>query len=260
MERIFYRLNAFNFALITGDILGNVYEAFLDRNRRKKLGEYYTKPPIVEFILKELNFRNEPGNLIDPACGSGSFLVKALMVSIEQMISKGVTGKNAIESTLELIHGLDINVFAYFITQLQILWSIFPYLASFETHVMPELQVYGGLNSLEYDPQLTLGEAITAPLEKAATLTRDAQYRLVVGNPPYIRNERLKDRGPWRSYYETVDKRNSDIAFYFVQRALLGGRRKKDGSEEVMPSWLEDKGKLGFVLSVGFANSRPHSL
>jgi hypothetical protein len=256
LERIFYRLNAFNFALITGDILGNVYEAFLDKNRRKKLGEYYTKPPIVKFILNEMSFPDEAASLIDPACGSGSFLVQALMMSIERMISRGVSPKNSIESTLELIHGLDINVFASFITQLQILWSIFPYLDSSEKHKLPELQVYGGLNSLEYDPQLTLGEAVTAPLEREATLIRDSKYGLVVGNPPYIRNERLKDKGSWRSYYEIVDKRNSDIAFYFVQRALLGGKRKKDGAEDIMPSWLEDKGKLGFVLSIGFANSR----
>lgn len=256
LERVFYRLNAFNFALITGDILGNVYEAFLDKNRRKKLGEYYTKSSIVKFILDETKFAEEASNLIDPACGSGSFLVQALRLSIERMISNGVSPKNAIESTLELIHGLDVNVFASFITQLQILWSVFPYLISNHKHKLPELQVYGGLNSLEYDPQLSLGEAITAPLEREATRTRDARYDLVVGNPPYIRNERLKDQGNWRDYYKEVDKRNSDIAFYFVQRALLGGKRKNNGDEDVMPPWLKDKGKLGFVLSVGFANSR----
>ena len=256
LERVFYRLNAFNFALITGDILGNIYEAFLDKNRRKKLGEYYTKSSIVKFILEETKFADETGNLIDPACGSGSFLVQALTLSIEHMISRGVSPKNAIESTLDLVHGLDVNVFASFITQLQILWSIFPFLASKQRHELPALHVYGGLNSLEYDPQLTLGEAITAPLEREATLTRDQRYDLVVGNPPYIRNERLKDKGAWRNYYKTIDKRNSDIAFYFVQRALLGGRRKKNGDEDIMPPWLKDKGKLGFVLSVGFANSR----
>jgi len=256
LERIFYRLNAFNFALITGDILGNVYEAFLDKSRRKKLGEYYTKPPIVKFILNEIGFQDETARLLDPACGSGSFLVQALLMSIERMISQGVSPKNSIEATLELIHGLDINVFASFITQLQILWSIFPYLRSREKHQLPELRVYGGLNSLEYDPQLTLGEAVTAPLERQATLIRDSKYSLIVGNPPYIRNERLKDKGSWRSYYEIVDKRNSDIAFYFVQRALLGGKRRKDGTDDILPSWLEDGGKLGFVLSIGFANSR----
>lgn len=255
LERIFYRLNAFNFALITGDILGNIYEAFLDKTRRKKLGEYYTKPSIVKFILEETKFADTASNLIDPACGSGSFLVQALKLSIEHMIARGVSPKNAIESTLELIHGLDINVFASFITQLQILWSVFPYLDSSRKQSLPALRVYGGLNSLEYDPQLTLGEAVTAPLEREATLTRDQRYDVVVGNPPYIRNERLKDKGAWRDYYKAVDKRNSDIAFYFVQRALLGGRRKKNGYD-IMPPWLKDKGILGFVLSVGFANSR----
>lgn len=256
LERVFYRLNAFNFELITGDVLGNIYEAFLDKKRRKKVGEYYTKPEIVNFILGALRFSNEPSSILDPACGSGSFLVQALSVSTERMVSQGVAPKVAIESTLELIHGLDINVFASFITQLQILWNIFGYIETFAKHQLPELKVYGGLNSLEYDPQLTLGEAVTMPLEQEATLVRDSKYRMVVGNPPYIRNERLRDKGEWRGYYSTVDKRNSDIAFYFVQRALLGGTRKTDTGEDSMPPWLEEKGKLGFVLSIGFANSR----
>jgi len=255
LERIFYRLNAFNFKEISGDILGNLYEAFLDRPRRKKLGEYYTKPPIVKFILDETGFGKEPERLLDPACGSGSFLVQALKQSVDEMISRSVASKNAIQSSLELIHGLDINVFASFITQLQVLWSLFPYLEPDQKHKLPELQVYGGLNSLEYDPQLTLGEAVTAPLEREATLTRDSKYRFVVGNPPYIRNERLKDKGPWRAFYSPVDTRNSDIAFFFVQRAMLGGRRKTELGEDAMPAWLEDKGILGFVLSLGFANS-----
>jgi len=255
LERIFYRLNAFNFKDVTGDVLGNLYEAFLDKPRRKKLGEYYTKPPIVRFILSETGFAKEVGPLLDPACGSGSFLVEALRQSVDEMTSRGVASKNAIQSSLELIHGLDINVFASFITQLQFLWTLFPYLEADQRTRLPELQVYGGLNSLEYDPQLTLAEAVTAPLEREATLVRDSRHRFVVGNPPYIRNERLKDKGPWRAFYSTVDTRNSDIAFFFVQRALLGGRRRTDSGEDVMPAWLEDKGILGFVLSLGFANS-----
>lgn len=255
LERIFYRLNAFNFKEISGDILGNLYEAFLDRPRRKKLGEYYTKPPIVRFILNETGFAKEKGALIDPACGSGSFLVQALKQSVDEMISRGISTKTAIQSSLELIHGLDINVFASFITQLQILWTLFPYLDPEQKHRLPEMPVYGGLNSLEYDPQLTLGEAITAPLEREATLTRDSKYHYVVGNPPYIRNERLKDTGPWRSFYSTVDTHNSDVAFFFVQRALVGGQRKIETGNDAMPPWLEEKGVLGFVLSLGFANS-----
>jgi hypothetical protein len=255
LERIFYRLNAFNFEEISGDILGNLYEAFLDRPRRKKLGEYYTKPLIVKFILSETGFVKEKGALLDPACGSGSFLVQALKQSVDDMISRGISPRTAIQSSLELIHGLDINVFASFITQLQVLWTLFPYLDPEQKHRLPEMPVYGGLNSLEYDPQLTLGEAITAPLEREATLTRDSKYHYVVGNPPYIRNERLKDTGPWRSFYSTVDTRNSDVAFFFVQRALVGGQRKIESGEDTMPPWLEEKGVLGFVLSLGFANS-----
>lgn len=222
---IFYRLNAFDFSKISGDILGNLYERFLDVNKRKKLGEYYTPMYVARYVIEQIGFYENPGPLLDPACGSGTFLIAAAVGLIERLQKKGVRIDICINQVIELIHGLDINVFAAFIAQLQLIWHLLPYLKMANAKELPELKIYGGINSLLYMNQRTLiASMLSFPVEVPVKV-RDAKYRYVIGNPPYIRNERLKDTGPWRSNYNDVDFRNSDIAYFFVARAIEGKKR-----------------------------------
>jgi len=94
----------YNFRLIDEDVLGKAYEIFLAERRREK-GAYYTPKYITEYIventvgkiydelLKEIRTSLESEEfdksselikkftsikVLDPACGSGSFLIKAL--------------------------------------------------------------------------------------------------------------------------------------------------------------------------------------
>jgi hypothetical protein len=249
--RIFYRMNAFDFTKITGDILGNLYERFLDPEKRKRLGEYYTPMELAEYVLDRIGFYENPGKLLDPACGSGTFLIAAATGLIDRLLKRGISKEESIMQVLKLIHGLDINVFAAFIAQLQLLWHIFPYLEDSVTGSFPDTRVYGGVNSLIYRPQRTLQDAVLRPGIQEAEKIRDGRYKYVVGNPPYIRNERLKDRGKWRNFYSEVDYRNSDIAFFFLQRAFRGGRANGDS----MPAWLEEGGRMCFVLPKSIGDS-----
>jgi type I restriction-modification system DNA methylase subunit len=246
--RIFYRLNAFDFEKISGDILGNLYERFLDIKKRKKLGEYYTPIYVARYVLERIGFYEKPGRLLDPACGSGTFLIAAMEGLIKQLVRRGVKLDLAIKQAVDLVHGLDINVFAAFIAQLQLIWHLLPYLRNANMKQLPDLRVYGGINSLVYRNQKTLFASSYGLPTEAGAETRDLKYRYVVGNPPYIRNERLKDTGPWRANYDLVDFRNSDIAYFFIARAIEG---KKDG----MPSWLDDGGRMCFVLPMGLCDS-----
>jgi type I restriction-modification system DNA methylase subunit len=91
----------YNFDLIDADILGSIYEGYLgyvlreekgelklrrDEGTRKKTGVYYTPTYVVEYIVDRavgpLLGRTDPApvmalRILDPACGSGSFLIKA---------------------------------------------------------------------------------------------------------------------------------------------------------------------------------------
>jgi len=106
LETVTDILYRYNFDLISADVLGAIYEDYLGHvlegkitggiriiessEARKKKGIYYTPTHLVEYvaiktlgeILKECESLEEVSSIkvLDPACGSGSFLIKAFEV------------------------------------------------------------------------------------------------------------------------------------------------------------------------------------
>jgi len=73
----------YNFGQKTdGNILGDVYEKFMDRETRKAIGQFYTPDFVIEYILNntvaEADVVENPFvKVLDPSCGSGHFLIMA---------------------------------------------------------------------------------------------------------------------------------------------------------------------------------------
>jgi hypothetical protein len=58
------------------DLLKKLYQQLFPRAVRHDLGEYYTPDWLAEHVLNEIGYSGHPsGRVIDPACGSGTFLV-----------------------------------------------------------------------------------------------------------------------------------------------------------------------------------------
>ncbi|NOW23494.1 N-6 DNA methylase [Clostridium butyricum] len=74
--------NNFNFKYTDGNILGDVYEKFMDRETRKAIGQFYTPEFVIENILRntveKVNVVETPFvTIADISCGSGHFLIMA---------------------------------------------------------------------------------------------------------------------------------------------------------------------------------------
>lgn len=70
-------LSNFDFSNIDEDVLKGVYQELIDLDTRHALGEYYTPDWLCERVVAEYNFQpNE--KILDPSCGSGSFLRAAI--------------------------------------------------------------------------------------------------------------------------------------------------------------------------------------
>jgi len=81
----------YDFSIIPIEFISNVYESFIGEEKQKKSGAYYTPTFLVDYILKytvDEYFRNNPTEyncqVLDPACGSGIFLVETLRKLISQ--------------------------------------------------------------------------------------------------------------------------------------------------------------------------------
>jgi Type I restriction-modification system methyltransferase subunit len=72
-------LNQIRWSEINVDVMGRVFEGLIYEERRHLLGQHYTDTKIVDLILTGVFKRDgKPGKLLDPACGSGTFLVKGI--------------------------------------------------------------------------------------------------------------------------------------------------------------------------------------
>lgn len=120
---------SFDFSDLRGDILGALYQSYFDPETRKALGEFYTPPDVVDFILDALDYqgyRITTARLLDPACGSGTFLVHAVnrYLQASEGRNPAVVLKGLIDG-LRIV-GFDINPFATLMAQVNYAAHLLP--------------------------------------------------------------------------------------------------------------------------------------
>ncbi len=93
------------------DIKGEAFEHFLGGVFRQAMGQYFTPRPIVKFMVDMLE-PNEDDKIIDPACGSGGFLLYTLE-RVKQYLEDTLAPKDALDSwkdfALYQLFGIEIN-------------------------------------------------------------------------------------------------------------------------------------------------------
>src|SRR5260370_14948549 len=89
IEQLHLYFRAYDFAYIPIEILSEVYEQFIEDSKKK--GAVYTPEILADYLLSEINTvkpLNEETKILDPACGSGVFLVLAYRWLIEAELAK----------------------------------------------------------------------------------------------------------------------------------------------------------------------------
>ncbi|MBP2033375.1 type I restriction-modification system DNA methylase subunit [Clostridium algifaecis] len=109
--------NNFNFKHTDGNILGDVYEKFMDRETRKAIGQFYTPEFVIKYILKntveEADVVENPFvTVADISCGSGHFLIMAYDILREKFLSNLETLKEQYAEDIYIIkkHGKEIQL------------------------------------------------------------------------------------------------------------------------------------------------------
>jgi len=325
IHRLYYPESPYEFSVIPPEILGQVYEQFLGKvirlnaahradvedkpEVRKSGGVFYTPVYIVEYIVKKTIGEMVKGKtprevakmtILDPACGSGSFLLGAyrfllnwhrdwyiehlvpvlkdrqptsseVRALLPDSVASGKAAKK--EGMYELpvyksgngdaskmrsdwrltiaerkrillnnIYGVDIDKQAVEVTKLSLLLKVLE--EESEENVSRQLKLFAerALPSLHHN--IRCGNSLVAPdyfdlkqdhpfnmeerkrinafdwKEEFPAVMKAGGFDVVIGNPPYVRQESLKDQ---KEYYQSryaVYQGTADLYAYFIEKGI----------------------------------------
>ncbi|MGA9392139.1 MAG: N-6 DNA methylase [Candidatus Sulfotelmatobacter sp.] len=115
---LFRRLDEFDWSKVDEDLLKTLYQGLVDPDDRQLLGEFYTPDWLAELTLEKIGYKG--GTLLDPACGSGTFLFCA----IRRLRAQGMKGNKLIRTALESIVGIDVHPVAALMARANILLAL----------------------------------------------------------------------------------------------------------------------------------------
>lgn len=224
------------------DFIKQIYEAIIPKELRHALGEYYTPDWLAEAVLGsaisayEKMCENvceyfcekqsvEKLSIVDPTCGSGTFLFKAIAY-------KRKNGCN-LNSILTTISGMDINPLAVLTAKTNYLLSIID-LIDGETEI--NIPVYNA-------DVISLAESMES--------IKDVD--IVIGNPPWVNWEYLPEEYRNRSRHLWLDyglfsAKGRELSFSKEDISVLI-------TYIVMDKLLKNGGMIAFVIRQGVFKS-----
>jgi len=114
----------------TRDLLKKLYQYLVPRELRHDLGEYYTPDWLAELVLNEVGYRGDPEErLLDPACGSGTFLVLAIrrvLDHAQNSLAWRTRERELVAEMLENLVGFDLNPLAVIAARTNYLLALGP--------------------------------------------------------------------------------------------------------------------------------------
>lgn len=332
---LYYPDSPYEFSVLPADILGRVYEQFLgkvirltaghqakveDKPEVKKAGGvFYTPKYIVDYIVEKTVGRLLEGRtpaqtdwlrIIDPACGSGSFLIQAYQRLLDGYRDRYVAGGPEKRTRgrrpvlyqaaggewrlttaerkrilLNSIYGVDIDPQAVEVTKLSLLLKVLEgesgetltnQIKLFQERALPDLSgnircgnsligadFYDGaqltllgdeeqyrINCFDWEKEFPEVFKMSVPSPSTGEGSGGGESRggfdAVIGNPPYIRIQTMKEWAPlevefYKRAFAAAGKGNYDIYVAFVEKGL---------------GLLNAKGRLGFILPHKFFNAQ----
>jgi len=110
---------------VTRDLLKKLYQYLVPEVVRHHLGEYYTPDWLAELVLNEVGYRGDTRKrVLDPACGSGTFLVLAIQRARAFGEKKKETRIETAKRILTNVWGFDLNPLAVIASRTNYLFAL----------------------------------------------------------------------------------------------------------------------------------------
>jgi len=178
---------------ISTDILKGLYESLIDPGQRHDLGEYYTPDWLAARIVDAAMLNALTDRVIDPACGSGTFLFHAVRKILFAAHKSGKTDSEAVALACEKVAGIDIHPVAVIFARVTYLLALQPTLIKGRPPAL-SIPVYIGdalqWNAREFMNQRDLEIVVPAAGEGAGKLPDDDMAgRVILRFPATVASE-----------------------------------------------------------------------
>ena len=104
------------------DVLKILYESLIDPDQRHDLGEYYTPDWLAARVVAAAVDAPLTQRVLDPACGSGTFLFHAVRRLVAAGQAAGWPGPRILEACADQVRGLDVHPVA--VTLARVTWLL----------------------------------------------------------------------------------------------------------------------------------------
>ena len=261
---------AYKFDIFPIELISSIYEEFysVEKPRLEDKGSHYTPPALVEFILSQvltLDRLCEAPRILDPACGSGIFLVESFRRIVRyrtQRQGKRLNREELLKILREQIVGIDINEEAIRVSAFSLYLAFLHYqkppdilaqirakkqLPSLKYEVLSRRrsgQDYATLlaaNAFDIDSKISSSDGDV--LQKFCAKSAD----IVIGNPPW--------GSPGTKVGEQESREAIDVALRWCERQepqlYVGDREWSQAFIHRVIHLLRDGGHAGLLVSAG---------
>ena len=241
VKKLVALLSRYNLSELGFDIIGRIFERLIPSEERHNFGQYFTDSDVGDLILK-FCLKHETDKILDPSCGSGTFLVRAYQH--KKLMNKRISH----EERLETIWGNDIAKFPASLSIINLAINDLSVDQNYPNIIKEDFfNIKTGADGIDLE---AWRNAVAQTLSgKERSLVYPKQFDAIVGNPPYTRQEEIAELAPEDVEYKTnliesavkignkkiaeISKRAGIHAFFFVH------------------GWkfLHEGGRFGFIVS-----------
>lgn len=235
VKNLISEINRYKISEIGYDVLGSIFENLIPEKERHKLGQYFTNANVVDLILK-FCIKGENDLILDPACGAGTFLVRAYQQ--KKLANPRLTH----DKILPALWGVDISKFASHLTTINLAVRDLGIKENYPRTIHSDF--------FELTPK-SIGFKKPVSFKGLGREEKEFEqpeaFDAVVGNPPYTRQEEMEDLMEIGYKDELIEKalsvgdekiasigRRAGIHVYFFTHGY---------------KFLRDGGRFGFIVS-----------
>lgn len=238
----------FQFDIIPTEFISHIYEVFLAKDQRDE-GIYYTPPKLAHLIID--NVITEIGTVLDPACGSGMFLI----LSYRKILEKSQAKKDAnfseiIEHRIKLlqdfIYGIEKKNTAWRLTIFALYLEVLKDLDSEHIKEYVKQKIEEGKDITifpDFSQNIINGNSLEINESKLHFVRKSFDY--IVGNPPFFKIKEDKDNEKELEFLKNYSTQINDREIKASK--IVGDNQISQAFMLKIKDWASDNTKFGFV-------------